>query len=68
MSDRIGVMYHGIIQQVGTPHDIYEKPINRFVADFIGETILFDVSVSEVEGVNCVCVLRNGSVIGCEAA
>ena len=38
MSDRIGVMSAGKLQQVGTPRDIYTKPVNRFVASFIGET------------------------------
>jgi spermidine/putrescine transport system ATP-binding protein len=38
MSNRIGVMSAGALLQVGTPHDIYERPVNRFVADFIGET------------------------------
>jgi spermidine/putrescine transport system ATP-binding protein len=38
MSDRIAVMHDGRILQVGTPRDIYERPAERFVADFIGET------------------------------
>ncbi|ARK25628.1 spermidine/putrescine ABC transporter ATP-binding protein [Sporosarcina sp. P37] len=38
MSDEIFVMNHGEIQQSGTPIDIYDEPINRFVADFIGES------------------------------
>ena len=38
MSDRIGVMSNGKLQQVGTPRDIYIHPVNRFVASFIGET------------------------------
>jgi spermidine/putrescine transport system ATP-binding protein len=38
MSDRIGVMSAGALLQVGTPHDIYDRPATRFVADFIGET------------------------------
>jgi spermidine/putrescine transport system ATP-binding protein len=38
MSDRIAVMSAGKILQVGTPWDIYDKPAERFVADFIGET------------------------------
>jgi spermidine/putrescine transport system ATP-binding protein len=38
MSDRIGVMSAGKLQQVGPPRDIYTKPVNRFVASFIGET------------------------------
>ncbi|CAM4426168.1 ABC transporter ATP-binding protein [Paenibacillus tarimensis] len=38
MSDEIFVLNHGKIQQSGTPIDIYDEPINRFVADFIGES------------------------------
>ncbi len=38
MSDTIIVMNKGIIQQMGTPHDIYNEPANAFVADFIGES------------------------------
>ena len=38
MSDRVGVMSAGKLQQVGTPREIYTKPANRFVASFIGET------------------------------
>lgn len=38
MSDRIVVMKDGLIQQVGSPKSIYNEPINRYVANFIGET------------------------------
>ena len=38
MSDRIGVMRAGKLLQVGSPRDIYNRPVDRFVADFIGET------------------------------
>jgi spermidine/putrescine transport system ATP-binding protein len=38
MSDRIAVMDHGHILQIGTPTEIYEHPTSRFVADFIGES------------------------------
>ncbi len=38
MSNRIGVMSAGGLLQVGSPRDIYNRPVNRFVADFIGET------------------------------
>lgn len=38
MSDKIVVMNHGEIQQVGSPQDIYNEPVNRFVANFIGES------------------------------
>ncbi|NMA05829.1 MAG: ATP-binding cassette domain-containing protein [Acholeplasmataceae bacterium] len=38
MSDKVVVMNEGEIQQIGTPEDIYNEPINRFVASFIGES------------------------------
>jgi spermidine/putrescine transport system ATP-binding protein len=42
MSDRIAVMSEGEVQQIGGPTDIYEHPVNRFVADFIGDTNFMD--------------------------
>ena len=36
MSDRLAVFYYGVIQQVGTPLEVYDKPVNMFVARFIG--------------------------------
>jgi len=43
-------MNHGTIQQTGTPKDIYETPVNLFVADFVGESNLFDASVRRTLG------------------
>ena len=40
MSDRIVVMSNGRIEQVGTPAEIYDRPVNAFVAEFVGETNL----------------------------
>ena len=42
LSDYIFVMKDGEIQQFGTPTDIYDEPVNRFVADFIGESNIVD--------------------------
>src|SRR5260221_1176141 len=42
MSDRIAVMNHGRVEQVGAPTEIYERPRTRFVADFIGEINILD--------------------------
>ncbi|WP_119393269.1 ABC transporter ATP-binding protein [Salinibius halmophilus] len=42
MADRIAIMDEGYIQQVGTPVDIYENPINRMVAEFVGSINLFE--------------------------
>jgi spermidine/putrescine transport system ATP-binding protein len=41
LSDRIAVMNHGKVEQIGSPQQIYEKPQTPFVADFIGDTNLF---------------------------
>jgi spermidine/putrescine transport system ATP-binding protein len=46
MSDRIAVMSEGRILQVGSPRDIYDRPANRFVANFIGETNLLQAEVA----------------------
>ena len=51
VSDRIAVMHMGEILQVGTPHEIYESPATDFVANFIGETNLFDAVVLSTEKV-----------------
>lgn len=42
MSDTVVVMDNGKIQQIGTPEDIYNEPVNAFVADFIGESNIVD--------------------------
>ncbi|MEO0565297.1 MAG: ABC transporter ATP-binding protein [Chloroflexota bacterium] len=47
MADRIAVMNEGQVQQVGTPTEIYENPVNRFVADFIGETNFIEGTLRE---------------------
>ena len=67
MSDRIAVMSAGEIRQVGTPHDIYEAPVDRFVADFIGETNILEVTVERGPGGACHCRLANGSGFPCHA-
>ena len=53
MASRIAVMSHGRVLQVGTPKEIYECPINRFVADFIGNINLFDGQLSVDEQDRC---------------
>ncbi len=68
MSDRIAVMSQGRLQQVGTAREIYESPVNRFVADFIGETNVLPVTVEGVEGGRASVVLPGGARIGCPAA
>lgn len=46
MSDRIAVVNHGRIEQLGTPEELYRQPNSYFVADFIGESVTMPVEVS----------------------
>lgn len=48
MSDRIAVMNGGVIEQLGTPDEIYERPVSKFVANFIGESNVFEATVDDV--------------------
>ncbi|MBU2643163.1 ABC transporter ATP-binding protein [bacterium] len=49
MSDRIVVLNGGHIQQIGVPTEIYDHPVNRFVAEFIGESNIFKGTVCSTE-------------------
>ena len=62
MSDRIAVMNSGILEQVGTPIEIYEKPASKFVATFIGETNLFEGYIQEVCGQNVSITIESGTI------
>src|SRR5210317_2219733 len=50
VSDEIVVMRNAAIAQIGTPRQLYDAPIDRFVADFIGESNLIDCTIVSVEG------------------
>lgn len=47
MSDRVAVMNEGYIEQIGTPKNVYEEPATLYVAEFIGETNIFDAQILE---------------------
>jgi iron(III) transport system ATP-binding protein len=61
LSHEIAVMNEGVIVQVGTPREIYERPRSRFVADFIGRTNLLEAKVVAAEGPGN---YRVGTVLG----
>ncbi len=63
LSDRIAVMSAGAIQQVGTSHAIYESPVNRFVADFIGESNLLESRVLAHDKHQLTCALPGGAEV-----
>jgi len=50
MSDRVVVMNEGRIEQIGTPEEVYEEPVNLYVARFVGETSILDGEVVSKEG------------------
>ncbi len=72
VSDRIIVMNNAVIAQIGTPRNLYDNPVNEFVADFIGEANLFDASITDVNdsvatvriGELNLSVPSNGNVVG----
>lgn len=62
MSDRIVVMNKGKFEQIGTAREIYEHPKTKFVADFIGESNIFEAGVVENEDGIVKLVMENGHV------
>ncbi len=50
MSDRIAIMNQGYLDQLDTPENVYEKPATKFVADFIGESNIFETVISDING------------------
>ena len=63
MSDRIAVMNEGRILQLGNPAEIYEQPVDRFVADFIGQSNLIPGTLVSRSGERCAVQIGNGTVI-----
>lgn len=62
LSDRIAVLSNGKVQQVGSARQIYEAPVNRFVADFIGNTNIVDGEVVHMKA-GAVCKLPGGAML-----
>lgn len=62
MSDRICIMGKGKIAQVGTPQELYDRPANRYVADFVGRANIFSATVQSRENGSAKVVLPDGSV------
>ncbi len=52
VSDRIFVMNEAVIDQEGTPRQLYEEPVNLFVADFIGDANIVKAQILKIEGAN----------------
>jgi iron(III) transport system ATP-binding protein len=61
MSDRVVVMNRGVVQQIGTPEDIYRRPANRFVAEFVGRVNLVEGVVTGHDGATVVVAVDGSS-------
>ena len=61
MSDRIAVMRSGRFEQIGTPEEIYDAPMTRYVAQFIGRSTILTGTVKSVSGDTAVITDENGS-------
>jgi putative spermidine/putrescine transport system ATP-binding protein len=60
MSNRIAIMNAGRIEQIGSPNEVYERPANKFVADFIGESNFLEGTVVSVERKNLLIRTESG--------
>lgn len=63
LSERIAVLNDGNLEQVGTPSDIYDRPVNKFVADFIGESNFFNLSLTGMEAQQISCCTVGGTQV-----
>ena len=63
MSNRIAVFNDGKVQQLSSPDELYEKPVNSFVAEFIGENNTFAGEVSDISGGKCKVKLANADIL-----
>lgn len=61
VSDRILIMKNGVTQQLGSPCDVYYRPENRFVAEFIGKNTVFEAVVEDAQDGRCTVTLRDGT-------
>lgn len=63
LSDRIAVMHNGVVEQIGSPQEIYQKPTSRFIAGFIGSTNWLEGKMIGVEPNDVVNVETNIGII-----
>lgn len=63
MSNRLAVMRHGRIEQIGAPEEVYERPATEFVAGFLGASNLLDGDLDERGPDQATVRLQDGSVI-----
>jgi iron(III) transport system ATP-binding protein len=69
LSNRIALMSFGVVQQQGSPRTLYERPVNEFVRDFVGRTLLFKGRVQSIDSSGQLAIAVEGApdcvVFGC---
>ncbi|MGF7163246.1 putative spermidine/putrescine transport system ATP-binding protein [Rhodoligotrophos appendicifer] len=68
MSDRVAVFNEGLIQQIASPREIYERPNSAFVAQFVGENNKITAVISTLVGCRARATSTSGGVVICEAS
>lgn len=68
MSDRICIMGHGRIAQIGTPRELYDRPANRYVANFVGRANILAGKVEHTDGDDVAVSLASGHKVVVETA
>jgi putative spermidine/putrescine transport system ATP-binding protein len=63
MSDRVAIMRDGLIEQIGTPEELYQEPATLFAARFLGETNLVAVADGRLEGFDCGVAKPKGTAV-----
>ena len=63
MSDRIVVMNAGVVEQIGTPGEVYDRPATAFVANFLGKANMLPGSVTAMEGTMATIALASGHTV-----
>ena len=63
MSDRVAVFNEGVIQQIDPVDRLYEAPVNRFVASFVGDNSVLEARVLSTSGAQCSVALADGTVL-----
>lgn len=68
MSTRIAVMNTAVVHQVGTPDEVYSRPLTRFVASFLGRNNLLEATVVQTDGTSAQVCLEDGTVLHARTA
>jgi multiple sugar transport system ATP-binding protein len=66
LADRIVIMHEGVLQQIGSPDEVYSRPANLFVAQFVGSPVMNVGSVAVAEGASSALVTIEGAAAGFE--